>query len=105
VPVRGISPADTRADREHRVAFVVLPGELRLEARRVDLRGEDREIAFEIGGHRRVVREGQELGEIVGALPESVPTIDARTEQTEAFQDLLRLLPVVPEIGATGLDL
>jgi hypothetical protein len=55
--------------------------------------------------HRGVVGQRRELGEIGGSLAKSLPAIDARAQQADAFEDGLRALAVVPQIGTPGVRL
>jgi len=49
--------------------------------------------------------ERGELGEILGARAKSLPAVDARAYVSEALQDLLRALPVLPEVRLGGFAL
>ena len=104
-PVRRIGTTDSGADRQHSVALVIRSGELRLEAGLLDFGPERFKVALELRVHRRVVRELCQLGQVSDAPPELVPALDARPNEADALQDLLRVLTVVPEIGTRGLSL
>src|SRR5687767_11388354 len=104
-PVSGIRSTDARGDRQYSVALVVRTAELRFETGLVDLGEQLLELALEVGAERRVLGHRCELGEVRGAPAKGVPALDARAHEAEALHDLLRALPVVPEVGRGGLSL
>ena len=71
------------------------------EAGLLDLGAEVGQFALEVTRDRGVLRERSELGEIRDASFEAVPAIDARADEVEPLQQLLRVLTIVPEVGLT----
>jgi hypothetical protein len=45
----------------------------------------------------------RELGDVLRARTKALPFLDAGPQMTEAFEDLLRALAVLPELGLRGL--
>ena len=105
-PVRRVGPADAGADRDDGIPLVVRSGELGLERGVLHLVGEGREFRGDLRIEIWIGRcERGELGEILGARAKSLPAVDARAYVSEALQDLLRALPVLPEVRLGGFAL
>jgi len=101
-PVRRLGAAGASADREHGVLRVVLAAEQEERALAVELRGQGRGLALDVGLGLRVRGIGEELcelGDVVGALLDRAPEGDLLAQALGLAGDLLRLALVVPEPG------
>src|SRR5205823_6158167 len=103
-PIRGVRTADARADRDHGVAFVVRARELRFEARDLDLVSQTAQLFRDLGFEGRVlVGDRGELSELLHASAKPFPSVETRARAPESFEELLRALTILPEVGLRRL--
>jgi hypothetical protein len=104
-PVGGLRAARTGADREERGALVVFAREQQLRplAREIALQGRvaARQLGLELG-IGAFIEEGDERLELLGAALELTPALDRGAQAVGPPEDLLRVVPVVPEAGRAG---
>jgi hypothetical protein len=104
-PVGGFGASGAGADREQRGALVVLAGEQQLRPLAQEVALEARIAVRQLGlelGVGGLVEQGNEGLELLGAAFELAPALDLGAQDVGPAEDLLGVVPVVPESGRAG---